>query len=41
MNYANGEIYIGAWKNHQKWGKGKFVDMEGNIYEGNFAKNHK
>lgn len=33
MKKANKEIYIGCWKNNQRWGWGKVYDPEGNLHQ--------
>ncbi|CAD8174001.1 unnamed protein product [Paramecium octaurelia] len=32
--FENGAIYVGQWKNHQRWGKGKQYWPDGSVYEG-------
>ena len=34
MNYKNGDIYEGEFKNDLKKGKGKMIYKNGDIYEG-------
>ena len=36
MNYNNGDIYEGEFKNDKKEGKGKIIYKNGEIYEGEF-----
>ena len=33
----NGDIYVGAYKNDKKSGIGRYVWMNGCVYEGSFA----
>ena len=33
-NYANGDCYIGEWKNNMKDGKGSYVFSSGGVYQG-------
>lgn len=34
MNYFEGHVYIGEWKNNKKNGFGKFTYAKGHVYEG-------
>ena len=36
MEYPNGDVYVGQWKEGNRHGQGKMVYANGNIYEGLF-----
>lgn len=33
MKKASKEVYLGCWKNNQRWGWGKAFDPEGNLHQ--------
>jgi hypothetical protein len=35
--FPNGSVYLGQWKNQQRWGRGKCSYPNGSIYEGEWA----
>lgn len=36
MKWVSNEFYEGEWKDNKRHGHGKFINMNGDVYEGNF-----
>lgn len=41
MKYANGDVYIGDWKNNAKFGQGKYIFKQGDSFEGTWFEGEK
>lgn len=37
MTWRDGAVYVGTWKLNHAQGQGKFVHVEGDVYEGEWA----
>lgn len=40
LTYANGDTYVGEWKNNKKDGKGTYLYKNGDCYTGNTCEQH-